>query len=60
MVSVGNPNDRCVEEGTEDDEKSLCVVFIWYELPCEGPILTKKDLEVRILCGSYGGVAIRY
>ena len=60
MVSVCNPNDRSVEEGAEDDEKSLCVVFIWCELPCEGSLLTEKDLDARILCGSYGDVAIWY
>ena len=60
MVSVGNPNDCSVEEGAEYDEKSLCVVFIWYKLPREGPILTQKDLKARILCGGYGGVPIRH
>ena len=60
MVSVGNPNDCSVEEGAEYDEKSLCVVFIWYELPREGSIATKKDLKASILCCGYGGVAIWY
>ena len=59
MVSVGNPNDRGVEEGAEYDKKA-CVICIGYKLPREGSIATKKNLNARILCCGYGGVAIRY